>query len=331
MTGIIRDRLILPDDPEEKGRIWQQHLAPVFDIEFGRHSELLAPLQLDLSLCGEMIIGSVDAPAQRLTRSRRKVSQQGIDHVLLQFYTSGASTVVGGETPSAVKPAQVVVFDLSRPVDVEAQAVRAFNLILPRKMLGDASADLGQVHGCALDYDTDPVRRLLFTTVRELAESMDRIDPAQAVALSQAAAALCRACLPMADTEKATDRAVRKLAIKQFVEEAIGLSDLDITMVVTRFGLSRPTLQRLFEAEGGFASYVRERRLQRAFASLAGRARPNVAAVAFEHGFGNAQTFSKAFQRRFGLAPTDVASEPSSRNVGEDEHQVLLSWLNQLI
>ncbi|MBX9932979.1 MAG: helix-turn-helix domain-containing protein [Methylobacterium sp.] len=75
--------------------------------------------------------------------------------------------------------------------------------------------------------------------------------------------------------------------------------------------MSRATLFRLFEADGGVAAYIRERRLLLAIRLLTeggGAGRPRVSAVAYASGLSDEKTFSPAFKGRFDMLQRDAES-----------------------
>jgi acetamidase/formamidase/AraC-like DNA-binding protein len=71
-------------------------------------------------------------------------------------------------------------------------------------------------------------------------------------------------------------------------------------------GISERYLQKLFEQNDvSFSSYLRDRRLERARATLVstGHMRTSVADVAYRCGFGDAANFNRLFKERFGSSP----------------------------
>ncbi|MHC2089024.1 helix-turn-helix transcriptional regulator [Methylobacterium sp. CM6244] len=106
---------------------------------------------------------------------------------------------------------------------------------------------------------------------------------------------------------------------------------LGIDTLITQFGLSRATLYRLFEHEGGVASYIRERRLLRAMKLLgAAGGRPRISSVAYATGFSDEKTFSRAFRRRFGFLPSEALEERLVAHRSQDSIPVLLGWMRSL-
>lgn len=74
-------------------------------------------------------------------------------------------------------------------------------------------------------------------------------------------------------------------------------------------GMSRSNLYRLFEDGGGVAGYIQRERLLEARAVLSNpsTARP-IAAIAGDLCFADASSFSRAFKREFGYAPSEARS-----------------------
>ena len=83
-----------------------------------------------------------------------------------------------------------------------------------------------------------------------------------------------------------------------------------------RLGLSRSSLHRLFEQEGGVQAFIRERRLEAARLALGDPAnREPIYAIAERLGFSDAAHLSRLFRERFGQSPSDFrmqsrASQP---------------------
>ena len=330
-SKIPRDHLRLPADPALRARAWCEHLSPVFEVELARDADLTEGIDLTTYNFGELLLGTVAAPAQRLERHARMIARQGIDHILFQFYTAGQSKIEFGRRQVIAKTSQMVVFDLSQPAVTEAGAVAATNLMMPRALLADHIATIENLHGQALDYGTEPVRRLFHTYLSGLVAGADRIESHQARQLARAAANLCGACFqPFEGTLPAADQ-IANIAIRQFIEAEMGSDALGVEALITRFGLSRATLYRLFDADGGVANYIRERRLLRAMRLLTQPSgRPRVSAVAYATGFSDEKTFSRAFRRRFGFLPREAGIGSLPLRAGNENEPVLMSWMKTL-
>jgi AraC-like DNA-binding protein len=89
-----------------------------------------------------------------------------------------------------------------------------------------------------------------------------------------------------------------------------GLQDpaLSPQSVAARQGVSPRLLQRLFAADGAsLAGFIREQRLQRCRDALAdsAQAHRSITEIALAWGFNDPAHFTRAFRRRFNLAPRD--------------------------
>lgn len=71
--------------------------------------------------------------------------------------------------------------------------------------------------------------------------------------------------------------------------------------------VSRSHLYRLLETEGGVAHYIQRRRLSESFTLLSDAANTlSIGRIAESLCFADASSFSRAFRREFGMAPSDV-------------------------
>lgn len=330
-TRIPCDRFSLPADPALRAGSWTQQLSPVFEAQLAPDAEFSGTVGMTTYHFGDVLLGTVSAPAQRLERSVRKIAQQGIDHILIQFYTMGEARVAFGRRTMSVKPRQMVIFDLSQPVVTEAKAISATNIMVPRALLADHVSTIETLHGQPLESDSEPLRRLFATYLTGLLACAEAVDAQQARFLSQAAAKHCGACFQPGDGMARATEQLLGLGIRQFIEAELASETLGVDTISARFGISRATLYRLFELDGGVASYIRERRLLRAMRLLtAPGGRPRVSTVAYATGFSDEKTFSRAFNRHFGFLPREAGAGKAVPRTGNENDLTLFAWMKTL-
>ncbi|MFJ0646276.1 AraC family transcriptional regulator [Bordetella bronchiseptica] len=94
--------------------------------------------------------------------------------------------------------------------------------------------------------------------------------------------------------------------IRAYIDACLHDQGFGYEAVCQRFALSRSTLFRLFKAHGGFARYLKMRRMQQCFDLLTSERmrHDNVKAVYLSCGFDNAQQFSRVFSGVYGVAPS---------------------------
>ena len=106
--------------------------------------------------------------------------------------------------------------------------------------------------------------------------------------------------------------AARLKAIKADILKNLGSSDLALTALAKRHGITPRYIRALFEREGtSFSDYVREHRLARALRLLtsAGHAHVPISAIAYEVGFGDISNFNRVFRQLYGASPSQMRKD----------------------
>ena len=120
---------------------------------------------------------------------------------------------------------------------------------------------------------------------------------------------------PVRDGGSSTKAAIMN-RVYQTIERRLEDPDLAPARVAQSEGISERYLQKLFEGIGdNFSHYVRERRLQRAWADLANPAEGHhtISEIAYRYGFGDSAHFSRTFRARFGLSPREFRQHEAER------------------
>lgn len=335
MTYLRCNRFVVPADPAAVGAAWCRHAEPLFQASVSENFDVGVPIAMTTWKIRDVIVSDVVNPAQQLERTGRMIARQGLDHVLLQFQERGTSLVRTSDRRSVVEPRQLVVFDLARPVSVEASAGGSVTVLVPRRLMPGGGGLVAGLHGKAFDYESDPAKLLFHTYLRSLVETGDRLLPHHLSGVSQAASQLCAACFNAEEPLQTASDAGVNIAIRQYIHQELASKDLGIETIITHFGVSRATLYRLFQEDGGVIKYIRDRRLAKAMSLLTDRGdfgRPRVSAVAYATGFTDEKTFSRAFKRRYGFVPREAdiglpAIDPSSIGRTNDNPSELLHWI----
>jgi AraC-like DNA-binding protein len=104
-------------------------------------------------------------------------------------------------------------------------------------------------------------------------------------------------------------RAARLSAIKSDILNNLRQHTLSIHGTASRHGISVRYIRQLFAADGtSFTDFVLDQRLVAVHLTLSDIrfADRTISAIAFEVWFGDVSEFSRAFQRRYGVTPSDV-------------------------
>lgn len=116
-----------------------------------------------------------------------------------------------------------------------------------------------------------------------------------------------------------TPRAIRRDAllgkIRAYIQERLDQDWLTPAAIQAAFHLSRPTLYRLFETEGGLMEYIRNCRLRDAAADMIDAPGCTIADIAYGAGFNSASDFCRAFRRAYGMTPQHFRRSASDGDV----------------
>ncbi len=124
--------------------------------------------------------------------------------------------------------------------------------------------------------------------------------------------------------------------VRRFIDRNLRAPGLGPEMIRAEFGLSRPSLYRLFEPAGGVAAYIRKARLSRAFQDLAAGDDGGIGLIAARHGFRTVSAFNRRFHEAYGMTPAE-ARDRARQGMPDSEYAIpaapgdsLIRWLRLL-
>ncbi len=321
---------------------WREASGPLFDISFRDPDKIENfRLLLDSHHLGQMVLAYTRSVAQGFRRDRSVVARSAVDHYLVQIYTAGGFAGVAGTRDMRVEAGDVSVLDMSQTLSTAAPDFANVSLVLPRETLAPLLKDPDNLHGLVLPRASS-LGQLLGDHLLSLRQAAPRMTEPQAMATRQATAALIAGCFgPAAAAAAAAGESLRTASlhtIKRYIEGELSSPDLSPDSICRTFGLSRANLYRLFQPLGGVADYIRNRRLDRAFADLISPALAHrrVTDISYSWGFESDAAFSRAFRQAFGLTPRDARALRGSlprheRDLpGDERYPALRRWIREL-
>ena len=126
-------------------------------------------------------------------------------------------------------------------------------------------------------------------------------------------------CVEVAMTPKSASMSARmrareslKRAIQVFIEDRLASDNINVTLILKNFGVSRASLYRMFEQDDGVRTYIARRRLYRAVTDLADapHQRGKIHEVSERWGFSSDANFNRMVKREFGVTPGSLFSMP---------------------
>lgn len=310
---------------------WRDAFSVLFDVAVST-PQALASFQGSIVgyHFGQMLVGIWQSSDQIQRRSNTTIARSGIDHIMLRCLRTGRCEGKADGLAFRLDAGQVGVFDLARPISLSCHEVDNIVLVLPRSLFAARRAALDEAHGMVL---SGPLSAVLARYMYSLIEQAPAFGPADGLALTEPTVALVSACVHELPESRREGRAVTLMAVKRYLDEHLADPDLRAEAACHRFGLSRPTLYRLFEPYGGFLRYLQDRRLKRCFNDLvSSNANPRrIADIADSWGFQSAAVFSRAFRRVYGVSARDARLAASTGfALGADGQTGISGWIHSL-
>ena len=141
--------------------------------------------------------------------------------------------------------------------------------------------------------------------------------PEDAARLPAAIRSMVAACVAPSADRSACALPQIKLTMMEKVRQAVSRNlrspSLGPRKLCRETAMSRSQLYRVLEREGGVANYIQRRRLSESFSMLCDTSSNlPISEIAASLCFSDPSSFSRAFRREFGLAPSDVRASARS-------------------
>ncbi|WP_454735777.1 helix-turn-helix domain-containing protein [Cupriavidus necator] len=282
------------------------------DLEVTRDS-LLAPFHaaIDRYLIADMSFTDCRCDGVTLQRSLARISTDSARHHAIQVFVEGsAGVVVAGERRNPQpRHGGILLTDLGQPVEMRREATRALSFFVPRPMMDAIFMEAEAAHGRIVETDT-PLSRLAVAHAGALSHDLPTMTTEAAVhAMRTGVELLVGALRQGVGLDGSTRAAVRSAVLaraRRLIDADPGHTGLSPARLLAKLEISRATLYRLFEPEGGVQAYIRKSRLRAAAQDLVRYPHLPVNDIAYGLGFNSASDFTRAFRRTLGMSPRDL-------------------------
>ncbi|GAA0622673.1 hypothetical protein GCM10009422_18310 [Brevundimonas kwangchunensis] len=286
------------------------------------------------------MIGRGHSVRQTLSRGLSTLRSSDVDG--LNLIVNGAA-VVGDADGRDVRaaPGAVQFRDLGRQAASRLDRVDLTVLVVPRTTAPPVLL-AREVHGLVIPPD-QPGARLLrnhLSSLEGLAADLpdEQLETGIQALLLIALRLIGGTASPAPEPVAAALYRTVRTVVARHVDSRIaaGAPAPDSLALARAAGVSRATLYRAFDAEGGVVRYIRERRLHHARTALRLRHERSetIASIAERFGFASATHFSRQFRERFGYLPSEVAPPVVPVGIamsqGPIRHDLLVEWLENL-
>lgn len=284
-------------------------------------------------------VGHGRSVRQTLSRGPTTLRRSDLDGLNLLF---NMAAVVGDADGREVRaaPGAIQFRDLRRPAASRLDLIDVRTLLAPRA-IAPAALLTKAAHGLVIPPEVTGARLLAAQMSSLIALASDLSDAEVETGIHAALLVAVRITgleIEIPEPEIAALQRTVRQAAGSYIEARLNALEADINSaaVAAAAGVSRATLYRAFDAEGGVKRHIQDRRLHHARRALRRRTgtRPTIADIAYQYGFPSAAHFSRQFRSRFGYSPSEVEPQITPRDftmsTGPIRHDVLVDWMKTL-
>lgn len=252
---------------------------------------------------------AVDGNSHR--HSEKHIKQTG-DLIYIYRYLSGFSIGQAGDNSYGVHPGMIGIRDYSRPFQGVQIAGVTQGVFFPHSVLGYRAGDQPSLR---LFAETSAFAQTVHTEFDaiflHLSGGGDHL-PADRVERFKDVLRLAIHGDGVKQDVRTQARTALRETICGFIERNLVDLQLSTTAILKQFGVSRATLFRMFEMDGGVRNYINHRRLFRAVhqISINPLTRGEISKASNQWGFSSDANFNRAVRRAFGTRPGSLFESP---------------------
>jgi AraC-like DNA-binding protein len=312
---ILHSNFSVRGDARQSFTAWQERMSPVYDIQpASKQGEERFDASLTRYSVDDVSLFDFHTGPNLAVRSLGRVSTENIHDVSFSIFLKGErGQFLGGkqkaDAPRVPSVPGILALDMDQPCAVRSFQARILLLFVPRALLEKSFPDAASLHGRWVEATT-PLTRTLIAHLVALNQQIAGLSKEEArqsllTAVELIAAAFSRQA-GLSGNARAAVRAAVYGQVRRFIEANLHDPDLTPESVLASLHLSRSSVYRLFEHEGGLAAYIRSRRLLMAADELVRFPHLSVQDIASGLGFNEASSFTRAFRRAFDIAPREL-------------------------
>ncbi len=294
---------------EDRFEAWRNHIRPIARLEPHADGSSNGVFSMTRWVADDMVFASGENPGARFHVSPRDVINADHDHLFLFLLTSGRSRITLGSGLEVDATAGTLALHAS-PQSCEASMTKlsAISVFLPARLFAGNAEKLRTRSAVTLNNAVGKLLGDYLLLVRgSLPQMTSRAANGVASSVSQL---LLAACLGNQDSLHEAAQVIdiaTKARIRQFIDARLCDRTLSPQLIMENFGLSRATLYRMFQADGGVKSYITGRRLAACLRMMKrSQVLPSIKQLSSCLGFFDGADLGRSFKRHYGFPLQDI-------------------------
>lgn len=294
---------------EELFRYWRQGIESYFDTHplVDPRDPPVIP-EVRQYHAGSFLLIESRASQQKYLRDPQWMRRHDdADHLIIQSYLKGRNRVSNGTRYFVQEPGTVSAVNLGYEVEALSDAAEVISVVLPRDLVRERLPSLLDATGLVA-APGGVASRMLGDFLLSLRSTLPEATLRDAPMLADSLFGLLNGVLGGGDVGSNEARSGTRAAMQRYIDSHIDDAGLNAAGLCAAFGLSRPTLYRLFQDDGGVQSYIQRRRLMACFRALNApdQMHRRIYEIALDFALENPSHMATLFRRNFGMSPSEV-------------------------
>lgn len=259
---------------------------------------------LDLGTLG---IGHAVFTSQQWERTRQKAARDDNDDFVINVRHAGAAIFEMDGREAIAPTGSIVIADMARPKHHFSEASISTGMALKRADVERLFPSTRALHGHVVAPEHAALLVSHLALLRGQAEHMPAASgPMLAQTILDLLSVSVAASFAVRPVDRDRHERALRVQLRDEIERNLGSPSLTVARLSRSLGVSRSTLYRLLQDEGGVQAYVRTRRLEKVAEALRREGgRGTIAALAERWGFCDAAYLGRAFRETYGMTPGD--------------------------
>ncbi len=256
---------------------------------------------------GTTDLGFAQFTSQQWTRTPAMAARDDYDQMVINCrFAGGARGDMAGRTLDA-GAGTIIINDLAQPQTHISEASDSVALVLQR---AEAEAIFGPVRALHGHVVAPHHASIVLSFMDALRRNAHHYPITAAAALGETVVDLITMAIKTSLHEDVKDIVLQEktlgVRVRYMIERELGSPTLNVTRLGRMLGISRASLYRVMEAEGGVQAYIAARRLEKVAEALrATGPQQTLATLAQRWGFCDAAYLGRSFREAFGMTPGD--------------------------
>jgi AraC-like DNA-binding protein len=298
--------------PELQAQAWREYVGRILDVPVSRSQRKTGFMgEIFTYVLKDLIFLDSRTDAVCQVRNNSFISRDTMRDYVFHVSVAGVietETARGGRKAAQFVPG-VLALDMNQTMRmVRPASARVLAFFLPRHVVEAAIPDAEAIHGQVVTYSS-PLTRLLLDQLTALCQTLHTLEPTALQDALRRCGELILAVFvkqnQLSPGQRASVRAAWQDKIRRYIGANLYRQNLTPEHILETFPLSRPSLYRMFESEGGLAAYIRNCRLFEAANEMMLSPNVAIAQIARDLSFQSPAHFSRTFRSAYGLAPID--------------------------